>query len=393
MTPPLTARLVRAKDLDMSLDGAGILTVRTLGGSVSIPSQGLRLLDAFEKPTLVRDAVEKLTVGGARDFIDATSIIATLIKAGILHDPEQPGALPRDNSRWDATGIHVEMLRDDVRTDGFRRAIEEVVRPGDIVLDIGTGSGVLAVFAARAGAKKVYAVEASSIAPIARQVFDKSGVGDRVEVIRGWSTQIELPERADVLVTETIGNEPLGERIVDTAFDARRRLLVPGARMIPSRVLVRARLVTLSRAVRATHLAGGTNEELVRERYRVDISPLAAAENRSTFPLTLEADEVKTLTPLSDVFTIADVDLATTDLVFQRRVEAVAARAGTMDGVLLHFSATLSDATTLTVDAFELDHSSWRSYLWVVPPRQVSVGDQVALTYDHAAGMATIVVP
>jgi protein arginine N-methyltransferase 1 len=390
VTRPLTGKLVRAKDLEMALDGAGILTVRARGARIAIPTQGLKLLDAFEKPTLVRDAVALLCVGGARDFIDATSTIASLVEAGILHDPDAPGTLPKDSNRWDATGIHVEMLRDELRTDAFRRAIEEVVRPGDVVVDIGTGSGVLAVFAARAGAKKVYAIEASSIAPLAAEVFQKSGVADRVEIVRGWSTQVELPERADVLVTETIGNEPLGERIVDTVFDARRRLLVPNARIIPSHVAVCGRLVSLSASLIETYLSRGPNEAFVRDRYGVDIGPLADAERRSTFPLCLDAREVKTLRPLSDVFTLADVDLAASDLVFQRESTATCTTPGPLEGVLLHFSAKLSAETTLTVDAFQLERSSWRSFLWIVPPRDVAAGDRVGVRYDHAAGAATV---
>ena len=89
------------------------------------------------------------------------------------------------------------MLHDDRRTGDYLAALAEAVRPGDVVLDIGTGSGVLAVAAARAGARRVYAVEASDIAEVAERVFAANGVTDTVTLVPGWSREIELPEPAD----------------------------------------------------------------------------------------------------------------------------------------------------------------------------------------------------
>jgi predicted RNA methylase len=89
------------------------------------------------------------------------------------------------------------------------------------------------VAVARAGARRVYAVEASDIAAVAARVFEANGVTDRVTLVPGWSRQIEPPERADLLVAEVIGNEPLEEEIPETTLDARRRLLKRGARLVP----------------------------------------------------------------------------------------------------------------------------------------------------------------
>lgn len=88
------------------------------------------------------------------------------------------------------------------------------VAPGDVVVDLGTGSGVLVVAAARAGARRVYAVEADTIADGTHAVFEANGVLDRVTPVGSRSTEITLPEPADVLVAELIGNEPLGERVL-----------------------------------------------------------------------------------------------------------------------------------------------------------------------------------
>ena len=153
-----------------------------------------------------------------------------LIEDGALVPPDADRTPTRG---WADPVEHARMLHDDRRTNDYVAAVRAAVRPADIVLDIGTGSGVLAIAAARAGARHVYAVEASDIADVAERVFASNDVQDKVTLIRGWSRDVELPERADVLVAEVIGNEPFEEEILETTLDARRRLLKPDARLIP----------------------------------------------------------------------------------------------------------------------------------------------------------------
>ena len=80
--------------------------------------------------------------------------------------------------------VHRTMICDRVRTGAFRRAIDAVVRPGDIVLDVGAGSGILSVFAARAGAARVYAVERTPAAVLAAGLAAANGVAEIVRVIQ-----------------------------------------------------------------------------------------------------------------------------------------------------------------------------------------------------------------
>ena len=87
-----------------------------------------------------------------------------------------------------------DVIRDRVRTGAFQRAIDSVVRPGDVVLDVGAGSGILSMFAARAGAARVYAVERTTVAVLAQDLAAANGLADIVQVIHGDVMDIELPD-------------------------------------------------------------------------------------------------------------------------------------------------------------------------------------------------------
>ena len=128
------------------------------------------------------------------------------------------------------------MIRDRVRTEAFRGAIDSVVRPGDIVLDVGAGSGILSVFAARAGAARVYAVEQTSVAVLAQELAAANRVEEIVHVIHGDVLDIEPPERVDVVVSEWLGGFGIDEGMLVPVITARDRWLKPGGVMIPRSV-------------------------------------------------------------------------------------------------------------------------------------------------------------
>ena len=139
--------------------------------------------------------------------------------------------------------VHRTMICDRVRTEGFRRAIDAVVRPGDIVLDVGAGSGILSMFAARAGAARVYAVERTTVAVLAQGLAAANGLGEIMAVIHGDVLDGELPEPVDVIVSEWLGGFGIDEGMLAPVIAARDRWLKPGGAMIPQSVTAWAALV------------------------------------------------------------------------------------------------------------------------------------------------------
>ena len=131
---------------------------------------------------------------------------------------------------------HRLYLSDLTRTSLFRRAINAVVKPGDLVLDLACGTGVLGLLAMKAGAARVYQVDRSPMIQVARDVASANGYGQSIMGIHESSDRARLPEKADVVVADQLSHFGIGDGMPEIFNDARRRLLKPGARAIPRRV-------------------------------------------------------------------------------------------------------------------------------------------------------------
>ena len=142
--------------------------------------------------------------------------------------------------------FHAAMLRDEPRNRCYAAAIEQLVRPDMLVLDIGTGAGLLALLAARAGARVVTCESNPIVAAAAREIIARNGLADRIEVIAKPSTElvigVDLPEPADLLVSEIFGNQLFGEGVVASLADARERLVKPDAVIVPTHAELRCAL-------------------------------------------------------------------------------------------------------------------------------------------------------
>ena len=232
------------------------------------------------------------------------------------------------------------MLKDAVRTRAYQTAIERnphLVR-GKIVLDVGCGTGILSLFAARAGAKHVYGVECSAIAVQAQQIVADNGYGDRVTILHGKLEDITLPvPSVDVIISEWMGYCLLYESMLDTVLAARDRWLAPGGVLLPDRATLR--LCAIEDAeYRADKL------DFWDDVYGFDFGAIKAIASAEPLVDTVDAAQVVT-----DDVAVAAFDLTTmtkADATFSVPFKLTAARTDYVHALVAHFDVAFTACHT-----------------------------------------------
>jgi protein arginine N-methyltransferase 1 len=286
---------------------------------------------------------------------------------------------------WDEE-FHQLMLGDRIRMAAYERAIKAVVRPGMAVVDLGTGTGILALWALQAGARVVHGIEVNeAILGRAVERIARAGLGDRFRPHRGLSGDARLPERVDVLISEILGNVADNEGMTPILADARARFLRPGGRMLPRRAtsyLVPVSSPAAHRQIREGRCCGLSG--------RSDApSPLSALGARDRFQLTYDViipARAHLATPAAAVrfaFDGSDPETYTRELSFL--VEAQ----GVFTGFKGTFVAELAEGVVLDISSDDIEgggtSDSWKhAYLPIEQPVPVRPGDLIALTFSRS---------
>jgi methylphosphotriester-DNA--protein-cysteine methyltransferase/predicted RNA methylase len=239
--------------------------------------------------------------------------------------------------RW-----HFAMLNDVDRNAAFRTALLAVVKSQDVVLEVGAGTGLLAMMAARARASLVVSCESVvPIAHVARRIVAANGLSDNVEIVAKSSFELrigqDLPTRADVLVTETVDCGLLGEGILPIVRHAREHLLAKHARVIPAAARVYCSLLE-SAAIHRNNFA--------REAAGLDVSLFNRFSTREHFPVRLFTWDHKLLSAPAPFF---DFDFQSGTLESREtEVHVAVDHSGWVHGIVFWFDLKLADDVRLS---------------------------------------------
>ncbi len=389
--------LQRIPELIVALDGANAVRIHHDLRVFDMDQHALAILDVFHTPTSVQDGLARLAprLRGRRSAEEMLSTIASMVGAGILVDAVRPGFsdLMFPTGGYGLAYMNIAMLEDPVRKPTFIQAIQEVVTPDDVVLDLGTGLGVLAIAAAAAGARKVYAVEPARSGSLAALLAERSDFGKVIEVVQGWSSTTCLPEPATVLTTDLIGNDALDMYIWEALQDARDRLLIPGARLIPNRLQAYAYLVEIPGDELARHRVTPNHVARWKGRFGIDFQPMLEVDSRRVAGFFERPEIVQKWERLSEPTPLYAVDLSSSVRNFGNQVILEATRGGRVNGVIVYFVARLSPGVSLSTAPWKggpLSH--WYSAGWGFPEQmEVSSGDQVPLCFEYLGDGRSVV--
>ena len=232
---------------------------------------------------------------------------------------------------YDHYGIHEEMLQDTVRTLSYRNAIiqNKDMFKDKVVLDVGCGTGILSMFAAKNGAKHVIGVDMSSIIEMARNLVELNGFSDKITLLRGKLEDVELPfPKVDIIISEWMGYFLLYESMLDTVLYARDRYLVEGGLIFPDKCSI--------------HVAGLEDAQYKDEKinywhdvYGFDYSPFIPLIMKEPIVDTVERNAVNTKRSQLIEFDLNTVTIA--DLAFKSKFKVQAKRQDVISGLISWF--------------------------------------------------------
>ncbi|MBA3674351.1 MAG: 50S ribosomal protein L11 methyltransferase [Chitinophagaceae bacterium] len=347
----------------------------------------LKVLEVFSKWKTIENGLKELTqlISVKEDFLKISAEFYDLLEKDFfefkISDKTTFGFHP---AQFDSFPVHIRMLNDKARTLGFQNAIQQIITKNDIVLDIGTGTGILAAFAAKAGAKHVYAIEKSEFIEVAKTVFKQNGLEDKITLIKGHSTDIKLPEKATILVSEIIGNDPFDEDIIRTFNDAKERLLTEGAKIIPQSITVFAMAMEYPDNMYNTYQLSAENISNWKEWYGLDFSSLFEFNDSENLQRTrINNKKHGNWKALSLPIELTYVNFTNHNAKVEDCERSFSInKNGIFNGLLLFFETALTDNIMLSLHPEKIDTSHWTSQSLFISPIKVKEGEKFNLSYS-----------
>ncbi|HUQ50112.1 MAG TPA: 50S ribosomal protein L11 methyltransferase [Terriglobales bacterium] len=264
---------------------------------------------------------------------------------------------------------HQKLALDPVRTNAYLEGLKRAVKAGSVVVDLGTGMGIWALVACQLGARKVYAIEFSQISQLARQLAAENGLAERIEVIQALSTQVQIPEKADVIVYEIHGQQPMVGGSLRSIIDARDRFLAPGGTMLPSVERLWAAVVHAPEAI-AKYVGGWQGDD---NGFTMKSAVPFAADWMYKHPLPPEA----LLTGPLMYFTLDYHTLSSPDVVAE--LSFTAKREGMGHGLQLWFDSDFGGGVKFSTGPGEPEIIFGRTFIPWRTPVVLAAGDRIVI--------------
>jgi type II protein arginine methyltransferase len=329
---------------------------------------------------LVQDRPDAM-IALARQFAaigERDSAIELAVRArALVPGDSEIGVLAAEVLSDNVPNWHLSLLRDTVRNQAYEEAIRRAVTPGCTVLEIGTGSGILAMMAARAGARVVTCEMDPSVAAAARAVIAANGLTDRICVVNKHSSLLDpvtdLGGPADILVSEIVSNDLLSEGVLPAHADAVARLLKPGARVIPARGRIRAALA----------YSPGEFQYDIGNVSGFDLSAFA----RVSRPYRQVRTGSGSLVLRGDGADLFDFDFGAAGPWRDRRTRiALRSSGGTVNGVVQWIALDFDETGRYENQPEPGRWSCWGPYFWkFAQPIETRAGDSIAIGGYHTA--------
>lgn len=276
---------------------------------------------------------------------------------------------------------HEKMLADSTRVNAYHAAIQRYIRPGDVVIDLGTGTGILAMFAAQRSAKMVYAIDHSSFISVAERIVKENQITN-IRFLKRNSRGFVPDEMVDVILHEQIGDELFDENMVANLLDLKRRLLKPTGRVLPGKFELFLEPVCMKSDYRTPYIwekkIHGIDFGFLKD------SPELGKYERSDYHYQFHPPSAFDYF-LCDASALLAFDLNEmkdpTEIPLCIPVSRTIRRSGNLDGFCLYFRVIFDDESKFDTSPFS-PRTHWVNRLFRVESRPCRAGETIAFTLD-----------